>query len=89
MEFNDTCEDSASSETSDTDVDYTQETCSEPHFPSKMELNDLIRDLRLTKSAAELLTEYCREEFEKFTTFLTPKSAEIGQFSSVIGQFSK
>ena len=27
------------------------------------------------------LTEYCREEFKIFTTFLTSKSAEIGQFS--------
>ena len=35
------------------------------------------------------LTEYCREEFEKFTTFLTSKSAEIGQFSGEIGQFSE
>ena len=35
------------------------------------------------------LTEYCIEEFEKFTTFLTSKSAEIGQFSCVIGQFSE
>ena len=35
------------------------------------------------------LAEYCREEFEKFTTFLTSKSAEIGQFSGEIGQFSE
>ena len=35
------------------------------------------------------LTEYCREEFEKFTTFLTSKSAKIGQFSGEIGQFSQ
>ena len=36
-----------------------------------------------------LLTEYCREEFEKFTTFLTSKSAKFGQFSGEIGQFSE
>ena len=35
------------------------------------------------------LTVYCREEFEKLTTFLTSKSAEIGQFSGEIGQFSE
>ena len=35
-----------------------------------------------------LLTDYCREEFWKFRTFLTSKSAEIGQFSGKIGQFS-
>ena len=35
------------------------------------------------------LTEYCREEFEKFTTFLTSKNAKIGQFSGEIGQFSE
>ena len=34
------------------------------------------------------LTEYCREEFKKFTTFLASKSPEIGQFSGEIGQFS-
>ena len=34
------------------------------------------------------LTGYCREEFEKFRTFLTSKGAEIGQFSGEIGQFS-
>ena len=35
------------------------------------------------------LTDYCLEEFEKFRTFLTKKSAEIGQFSGEIGQFSE
>ena len=37
---------------------------------------------------SEPLTEYCREELAKFTTFLTSKSAEIDQFSVGIGQFS-
>ena len=30
--------------------------CSSPHFPNKTELDDLVRDLHLTKSGAELLT---------------------------------
>ena len=33
------------------------------------------------------LTDYCREEFAKFRIF--SKSAEIGQFSGEIGQFSE
>ena len=37
----------------------------------------------------DCLIEYCREEFEKFTTFLTSKSAKIGKFSGEIGQFSE
>ena len=35
------------------------------------------------------LTGYCREEFEKFITFLTSKGAEIGQFSGETSQFSR
>ena len=33
------------------------------------------------------LTDYCREEFGKFRTLLTKKSAEIGQFSGEKGRF--
>ena len=35
------------------------------------------------------ITDYCREEFAKFGTFFASKSAEIGQFSGEIGQFSE
>ena len=34
------------------------------------------------------LTDYYREEFKKFTTFLTSKKCEIGQFLSQKGRFS-
>jgi len=37
-------------------VEYAQAISSKPHFPSKKELDDLIRDLGLTNSAAELLS---------------------------------
>ena len=40
----------------DTDVKYTTSISLEPHFPTKKELNDLIHDLGLTKSGAELVT---------------------------------
>ena len=45
-----------SSTTTDTDAEYTPSTSSEPLFPTKKELDDLIRDLGLTKSGAKLLT---------------------------------
>ena len=38
-----------------TDEGYAFATSTRPHFPNKTELNDLIRDLSLTKSGAELL----------------------------------
>ena len=56
MELNPEREELTSSATSDTDVGYTQAKSSETHFPSKRELDDLTRDLGLTKSTAELLT---------------------------------
>ena len=34
---------------------------SEPHFPSQQELNDLVRDMGLTKSNAELLTSRLKQ----------------------------
>ena len=40
---------------------YTPATSSTPHFPNKTELDDLIRDLNLTKSGAELLTSRLME----------------------------
>ena len=50
-------EDSATaSENSVIDEEYEPTTSAEPHFPTKQELDDLIRDLGLTKSGAELLT---------------------------------
>ena len=44
------------SENSDIDADYALKTSAEPHFPTKQQLGDLIGDLGLTKSGAELLT---------------------------------
>ena len=38
---------------------------------------------------SDLINRLLLEEFEKFRTFLTSKSAEIGQFSGEIGQFSE
>ena len=40
----------------DADAEYAPLTSSESHFPTKKELDDLIRDLSLTKSGAGLLT---------------------------------
>ena len=55
-------EDSATaSENSDIDAEYALPTSSVPHFPTKQELDDLIRDLGLTKSGAELLTSRLNE----------------------------
>ena len=46
-------EDSATeSENSHIDAEYAPTTSAEPHFPTKQELDDLIRDLDLTKSGA-------------------------------------
>ena len=45
-----------SSTTTDPDAKNASSTSSKPHFPTKKELDDLIRDLGLTKSGAELLT---------------------------------
>ena len=44
-----------------TDENYLIVTSSTPHFPNKTELDDLIRDLHLTKSGAALLTSRLRE----------------------------
>ena len=55
-------EDSATaSENSDIDAEYAPTTSAEPHFPTKQEPDDLIRDLGLTKSKAELLTSRLNE----------------------------
>ncbi|KAI6646990.1 hypothetical protein LOD99_8989 [Oopsacas minuta] len=61
LEFNTECEDSMSSETSDAEEEYLQSTSADRHYPSKRELDDLIRDLQLTKSAVELLTSRLSE----------------------------
>ena len=50
-----------SSTTTDTDAEYASSTSSEPHFPTKKELDDLIRDLGLTKFGAELLISRLKE----------------------------
>ena len=46
----------ADAKNADTDAEYASSTSSEPHFPTKKELDDLIRDLGLTKFGVELLT---------------------------------
>ena len=48
-------------ENADADAEYAPSTSSEPHFPTKKGLDDLIRDLGLTKSGAELLTSRLNE----------------------------
>ena len=59
----DLSEDSATaSENSDIDAEYAPTTSAEHHFPTKQELDDLIRDLGLTKSGAELLTSRPNEK---------------------------
>ena len=41
----------------DTDVDFDKAgTSKKPHFPNQQEMDDLIRDMGLTKENAELLT---------------------------------
>ena len=45
----------------DTDAECASSTSSESHFATKKELDDLIRDLGLTKSGAELLTSRLNE----------------------------
>ena len=48
----------------DSDNEYTasdSDTKNEPHFPNQEELNDLIRDMGLTKSNAELLTSRLKQ----------------------------
>ena len=48
----------------DSDNEYTasdSDTKDEPHFPNQEELNDLIRDMGLTKSNAELLTSRLKQ----------------------------
>ncbi|XP_076032402.1 uncharacterized protein LOC143020131 [Oratosquilla oratoria] len=43
------------------DEDFAPRTTSKPHIPSQSELDDLIRDLGLTKSGAELLRSRMKE----------------------------
>ena len=58
----DLSEDSATaSENLDIDTEHALTTSAEPHFPTKQELDDLIRDLSLTKSGAKLLTSTLNE----------------------------
>ena len=51
----------SSTTTTDTDAEYASSTSLEPHFPTKEELDDLISNLGLTKSGAELLTTRLNE----------------------------
>ena len=50
-----------SSTTTDTDVKYAPSTSSESHFSFKKELDDLIHNLGIMKSGAELLTSRLNE----------------------------
>ena len=54
---------SSSSKTEDArhDVFLADDTQAIPHFPNQAELNDLIRDLGITKSKAELLTSRLKQ----------------------------
>ena len=46
----------------DTDADFCEaSTSEEPHFPNQQEMDDLIRDMGLTKENAELLTSQLKE----------------------------
>ena len=55
-------EDSATaSENSDIDAEYAPTTSTEPHFPTKQELDDLIRDLGLIKLGAKSSTSRLNE----------------------------
>ena len=69
-----------SSTTTDTDAECASSTSSEPHFPTKKELDDLIRDLGLTKSAAELLT-YRLNEWNLLGDDCKSTPTEIGTWS--------
>ena len=51
--------DSQSEKMEHNDPDYEDE--SSRHFPTQKDLDDLIRDLRLSKSGAEFLTSRLRE----------------------------
>ena len=59
MYFSEDCEDSLT--TTDTDAEYAPSTSSETQFPTKKELDNLIRHLGLTKSGAELSTSRLNE----------------------------
>ena len=46
----------------DTDADFCEaSTSEEPHFPNQQEMDDLIRDMGLTKENAQLLTSRLKE----------------------------
>ena len=52
---------SVPSDESTGDEDWYEDEDLKPHFPNEQELNDLIRDLGLTKSNAEILTSRLKE----------------------------
>ena len=54
-------ESSTDSSNDDMEESFIPRTTSERHYPNQNELDDLIRDLRLTKSGAELLTSRLME----------------------------
>jgi hypothetical protein len=54
-------EEEFSSKEDNSDSDFCVNPDNSPHFPNQQELNDLIRDLGLTKSNAELLTSRLKE----------------------------
>ena len=52
----------ASTSSEDTDADFCEaSTSEEPHFPNQKEMDDLIRDMGLTKENTELLTSRLKE----------------------------
>ena len=91
-------------EDSDADVDFVEKSPKNvPHFPNQQELDDLIRDLGLTKSNAELLTSRLKEwnlldptckssiyrkRHERFSKFYTMKDS-LCYCSDVTGLFQE
>lgn len=56
------CEDTTESNTEiDHEEDFSEDEDATPHYPTQNELNDLIRDLGLTKSKAEILSSRLKQ----------------------------
>ena len=61
MYFSENSSTTTDAKNADTDAEYAPSTSLESHFPTKKELDDLIRNLGLMKSGAELLTSRLNE----------------------------
>ena len=61
MYFSEDSSTTTDTENADTNAEYALSTSLKPHFPTKKELDDLIRDLGLTKFGAELLASRLNE----------------------------